>query len=194
MIDVHNIEPPEHFIAKAAYYSSLRRKTLLNTTATTTIVIACAFALVILLVFLIFPIEKIFGDNLSPKLEHDDICLAMKQIGYDHGDLVFFNYGDFTLCKRIIGLPGDLIDCRSNGDVYVNDVKLDERYLIEKTPEGFENKYPLYVPEGTYFVLSDNRSVMTDSRYGDIGCVRQDIVVGRVLFRFWPIWEFKLIY
>lgn len=187
MIDLYNIEPPKYYIAKAAYYRHLKQNAILNTIVSTIIVIVSAFSLVILLVFLIFPIEKIYGDNLSPKLEHDDICLAVKQIAYDHGDLVFFHYGDFTLCKRIIGLPGDLIDCHSDGDVYVNNIKLDEDYLIEKIPSGFENKYPMYVPEGTYFVLSDKRSVMTDSRYGDIGCVRQDIVIGRVLFKFWPI-------
>ena len=194
MIDLHKIEPPEYYVAKAAYYRALKKKTILHNILTTIIVIASAFSLVILLVFLIFPIEKIYGDNLSPKLENDDICLAMKQSGYNYGDLVFFNYGNFTLCKRIIGLPGDLIDCRSNGDVYVNNSKLDENYLIDKTPSGFENKYPMYVPDNTYFVLSDNRSVMTDSRYGEIGCIRQDIVIGRLLFKFWPIFEFKFIY
>lgn len=92
--------------------------------------------------------------------------------------------------KRIIGLPGDRIEIK-NGNVYVNNIKLDEDYLTKNTvtKEGIYNN--IIVPEGTVFVLGDNRDGSLDSRF--LGCIPIKRVEGKVIFRYWPLDQYGKI-
>lgn len=83
--------------------------------------------------------------------------------------------------KRVIGEPGDVISAR-NGDVYVNDVRISEPYLHERTARFPETT----VPEGELFVMGDNRSNSLDSRFG-LGFVPIDRVVGKAVWIIWPV-------
>lgn len=85
--------------------------------------------------------------------------------------------------KRVIAVPGDTIDIR-NGNVYVNNVKLDEDYAKGKTYSRNDN-YPKKIPENKVFVLGDNRENSSDSR--QIGYVDFNKIKGKALFRFWPL-------
>lgn len=87
--------------------------------------------------------------------------------------------------KRVIGLPGEHIYI-ANGNVYINDEKLDEPYLEEdlETPRRGAF-YDLVVPEGCVFVMGDNRMGSLDSR--EFGCVPLDKIEGRVSIRLWPL-------
>ena len=90
--------------------------------------------------------------------------------------------------KRVIGLPGEHVYI-ANGEVYINDEKLDEPYLTE----GLETPrrgvfYDVQVPEGCIFVMGDNRTGSLDSR--DFGCIPLDKVEGRVSIRIWPLNKF----
>jgi signal peptidase I len=106
--------------------------------------------------------------------------------GPERGDIIVFHPPqsyDTDFVKRVIGLPGDVIDIRG-GFVYVNGQKLDEPYLSQTTsPQG--GSYPRTVPEGHYFVLGDNRRVSNDSR--NWGFVRGQDVVGRAWIGYWPL-------
>ena len=90
--------------------------------------------------------------------------------------------------KRVIGLPGEHVYI-ANGEVYINDEKLDEPYLTE----GLETPrrgvfYDVQVPEGCIFVMGDNRTGSLDSR--EFGCIPLDKVEGRVSIRLWPLNKF----
>jgi signal peptidase I len=83
--------------------------------------------------------------------------------------------------KRVIGEPGDVVSAR-NGDVYVNDVRISEPYLHERTARFPETT----VPEGKLFVMGDNRSNSLDSRFS-LGFVPIDRVVGKAVWIIWPV-------
>jgi signal peptidase I len=92
---------------------------------------------------------------------------------------------DEDFIKRVIGLPGDTVEERPNGDIYVNGHKLDEPYLKgqrDLRPQGL----PVWhVPPGELFVLGDNRANSNDSRFG-LGYIPIDRVVGRAFIIIWP--------
>ena len=71
--------------------------------------------------------------------------------------------------------------------VYVNDVLLDEPYLVERAVGECDIKLPYQVPENRIFVMGDHRSVSVDSRSTTVGCVAEEQLVGRLLFRVWPL-------
>ena len=91
------------------------------------------------------------------------------------------------LLKRLTGGPGDEIDIDQEGNVYVNGVVIDEPYVSEKKPGKCDQNFPYRVPEDMVFVLGDNRAVSLDSRVRSIGCVEYDQIVGKVIFRAWPL-------
>lgn len=109
-------------------------------------------------------------------------------------DVVIINTKDLigkTIIKRVIALPGDTIRIE-NGDVFVNDVKLNEPYLkkgIKTFRRGSFLEEMVTVPEGYFFALGDNRPVSSDSR--DCGFFRLDRILGKVLVRWWPLSDFK---
>ena len=91
--------------------------------------------------------------------------------------------------KRVIGLPGEELEIK-DGDVYINGEKLEETYLKEglKTSLQNESLNHFTVPEGTIFVMGDNREYSIDSR--TFGCVPLEKIEGKVILRFWPIGKF----
>lgn len=85
--------------------------------------------------------------------------------------------------KRIIGMPGDIIDIREDGSVYINGEKENKAYVWGITPPR-KMKYPLEVPENYFFVMGDNREISKDSR--DYGCISINSVEGKAVFILWP--------
>lgn len=107
------------------------------------------------------------------------------------GDIVVFKYPDdesVLFVKRIIGLPGDTVSVH-NGSVFINDTKLDEPYLTTTTVGNFG---PYTVPTGSYFMMGDNRNNSKDSRYWKNTYVTKDKILGKALFRYYPLPDFKL--
>jgi signal peptidase I len=91
--------------------------------------------------------------------------------------------GDRELIKRVIGLPGEVVEGRDGG-VVVDGRPLVEPYLPEGTVTS--DFGPIAVPEGEVFVLGDNRTNSHDSRFPDIGTIEVDDLVGRAIARVWP--------
>lgn len=94
--------------------------------------------------------------------------------------------------KRVIALPGEHLEIK-DGKVYINGEELEENYLQENvTTESMEGSfYDIVVPEGTVFVMGDNRSGSSDSRM--FGCIPYEKIEGKVCFRFWPLNRFGVI-
>jgi signal peptidase I len=163
-------------------------------------------ALVVALVVKTFLFQAFYipSASMEPTLEKGDRVLVNK-LSYDlhdvhRGDVVVFELpadevgadGIKDLIKRVIGLPGDVIETRE-GEVYINDRRLEEPYLADGTLTGdpAQGNNPVItrqtVPEGKVFVMGDNRANSHDSRYSDRGPIPIDTIVGRAFVLVWPL-------
>lgn len=146
-------------------------------------------AIISFLTTMFFPIINIRGGSMSPTLEEKSLALALKTDELSRGDICVFYSGSNILCKRIIALGGEVIDIDENGVVYIDNVPLDEPYLTATDLGDANINFPYLVPEHTYFVMGDNRSISIDSRNTEIGCVSESQMIGKTVFVFWPIKE-----
>ena len=85
------------------------------------------------------------------------------------------------------------MDIDEDGNVYVNNKKIDEPFLKDKALGDCNITLPYQVPESKLFVMGDNRSVSVDSRNTAVGCVAEEQIVGRVAFCVWPLKRFGKI-
>lgn len=164
-------------------YKSRFWKTLRNTVFTLITVAAVA----VLVATIWMPVLQIYGSSMTPMLSDGEIVLSTKTSDISKGEVVAFYYNNKILIKRVIGVAGDWITVTDEGDVYVNDILLDEPYVSDKALGDSDIEYPYQVPEGKFFVMGDHRSVSVDSRNTSVGCVSKDQVVGRLLFKLWPL-------
>jgi signal peptidase I len=160
-------------------------------------------ALVVALVVKTFLFQAFYipSGSMEPTLEEGDRVLVNK-LSYDlhdvnRGDVIVFELdpedvgpdGIKDLIKRVVGLPGDVIETR-DGEVYIDDAPIDEPYLADGTVTGqtSEGQNPAIerqtVPEGHVYVLGDNRSNSAESR--DRGPIPIDSIVGRAFILVWP--------
>lgn len=152
------------------------------------VALAAVFAGAVLLSMLVLPLYCIYGDSMTPTLEEGDVVMAYKTGEFKSGDLVVFSYNNKTLVKRVIAVPGDWVDIDDSGNVSVNGQVLDESYLHgEKSLGQTDIQFPYQVPEGKCFVLGDHRSVSVDSRLSQMGAIPGEQIVGKVVFRIWPL-------
>lgn len=164
--------------------------------------------LITLVVFLIynffFSTTTVYNTSMYPTLVEKDMLFMVKKGTIDQGDIVSFkseltitaaDYDGLSfvqkllhkegerknLIKRVIAGPNDTIEI-SSGVVKVNGVVIDEPYISTSTTKSV----PLQtIPEGQFFVMGDNRSVSYDSR--DLGFVKSEDIIGKVVFRFMPL-------
>lgn len=159
------------------------RKTL-RATLYALIVVAAATVLV---ATLWLPVLKTYGNSMSPTLNESDIVFSIKTGEIKTGDVIAFYYENKLLVKRCIAGPADWVDIDEDGTVYINDVVLDEPYVTEKSKGDCNITLPYQVPDGRYFVMGDHRATSADSRNSVIGCVSEEQIVGKIVFRVWPL-------
>jgi signal peptidase I len=135
---------------------------------------------------------RIEGDSMKPLLRAQERILisklAIRKNNLRRFDIVVLYKPDEpekSLVKRIIGLPGEIIEIRA-GDVFINDKALKQLPGgsdpgISKSPSDMK---ALLIPRGTFFVMGDNRSISFDSRL--FGPVPQKYIFGKAFFRYWP--------
>ena len=158
-----------------------RYKTLLRSTIYTLVIVA---AISVLVATLLLPVLQIYGTSMNPNLQEEDIVVSVKSPQFKTGDIIAFYYNNHVLVKRIIGWPGDNVVIT---DVYVNNILLDEPYLTEKSYGNADIEYPYTVPQNSFFVLGDHRESSVDSRSSLVGCVEKEEIIGKIVFRVWPI-------
>ena len=102
------------------------------------------------------------------------------------GDILVFKsdeLDDKRLVKRLIGLPGETVEIKRDGSVFVDGEKIEEPYAAET--EGEDKAF--IIPANSYFFLGDNRPISYDARYWNNPYIHKDKVIGKVLFRFYPL-------
>ena len=171
-------------------HQSAYRKALFGTVQVLLIVAAIA----VLISSLLLPVLQITGDSMVPTLHHDNIVVLVKTDQFETGDICSFSWNNRTLIKRVIGVPGDWIDIEDDGTVYVNGEKLEEPYVTDQSLGECDITFPYQVPEKSLFLMGDHRETSIDSRSSIVGSVHYDQVIGRVLFRVWPLSEFGPIH
>ena len=164
-----------------------RYRTVLKSTIYTLITVA---AIAVLVATLWLPVLQIYGSSMTPTLQDGEIIFSLKTSDMKQGDIVAFYYNNKILVKRVIAGPGDWVNMDEDGTVYVNERRLDEPYLTEKALGDTDIEYPYQVPESRIFVLGDHRSTSVDSRSTAVGCVADEQVVGKIIFRVWPLSDF----
>lgn len=168
---------------KRVNYKS-RYRSVLRSTVYTLITVA---AVAILVATLWLPVLRIYGSSMTPTLEDGDIIFTMKTSSFEPGDIISFYYNNKILVKRVIARSGEWVDIDEDGTVYVNNEPLNEPYLTEKAFGDCNIELPYQVPDGKVFVMGDHRSTSVDSRNTSVGCVSQEQVVGKIVFRVWPL-------
>ena len=163
-------------------YGSVLRSTIYSLV----VVAACA----LLVAVLWMPVLRIYGNSMTPTVSAGEIVVSWKGSSFAQGDLIAMYYANKLLVKRVIAGPGEWVDIDEDGNVFVNEKPLDEPYLVEKALGDCDIELPFQVPEDRYFVMGDHRSTSADSRLASIGPIPAEDVVGRIIFRVWPVERF----
>lgn len=162
----------------------------LRSTVASLIVVA---AIAVMISTMIMPVLRVTGTSMTPTLQNDQVIICNKLAECQKGDVVAFYYNNKVLIKRVIGVAGDVIDISGDGLVSVNGEPLDEPYVSELALGECDIELPYQVPDNRIFVMGDHRSVSIDSRSTSVGCVAIENVIGKVLFRVYPIDSFGKI-
>lgn len=155
---------------------------------------------IVLYLFILQP-NQVKGASMEPSFYSGEYILTSK-VTYKfrplhRGDVIVFRSlqnQNIDYIKRIIGLPGDTVNIRS-GDIFVNNQLIQENYIAARTnvwERGFsKDDVPITVPEGTMFVMGDNRPRSSDSR--EFGVVPIENIVGQVFYRYYPVTRMGII-
>ena len=161
---------------------------LLYSTVASLIVVA---ALSVLISMLFLPVLRVTGTSMAPTLHNDELVVCRRTGSFDRGDIIAFYHNNKILLKRVIGLPGDVVDISDKGEVTVNGEKLEEPYIDEPALGTCDIALPYQVPDSRVFVLGDHRSDSINSRTKEIGCIAEEMIVGKVIWCIYPFGSLK---
>lgn len=167
----------------------LHRKKYRQTLRGTVYILITVAAVAILIATLLFPVLHLSGSSMDPTLKDEEFVLAVKTSAFKEGDVIAFYYNNKILVKRVIGVAGDIISIKNDGTVFVNGAEIDESYITDKSLGECDIEMPYQVPESRIFVMGDHRKTSLDSRSKAIGSIETEKVVGKIIFRIWPISE-----
>jgi signal peptidase I len=158
------------------------------------------FAIVFLITHFVGQRTVVSGSSMEDTLSDGD-NLIVDKISYrfhnpERYDVVVFPYQyeeDTYYIKRIIGLPGEVVNIDSDGTIYINGEPLDETYGTETILNSGLASSDIVLGEDEYFVLGDNRNNSTDSRFEQVGNIHGTDIVGKAWVRVYPFNEFGLV-
>ncbi|MBE6850765.1 MAG: signal peptidase I [Ruminococcus sp.] len=168
---------------KRIRYNRNFRKTIFSTFSS--LVVVAAVAVLISMLFL--PVLRVTGSSMTPTLLNDQLVICNKNADYKSGDVIAFYYNNKILLKRVIATSGQMINIDVDGTVYVNDEELIEPYVSNKSLGECDIQMPYQVPESRIFVMGDHRAASIDSRTRTVGCIAEEYIIGKVIFRIWPM-------
>ena len=184
-MDYPSVEQLAAELKRVKYRS--RYRAVLRSTLYMLIVVA---AVAVLVATIWMPVLQIYGASMTPTLNEGDIVVSIKGSDFQPGDLVAFYLGNKILVKRCIAGPGQWVDIDEDGNVSVDGKLLEEPYLTEKSLGGSNIELPYQVPDNRYFCMGDHRSTSVDSRHKEVGCVSEEQIVGKIVFRVFPFGGF----
>lgn len=164
-------------------------------------------ALIVVLVGLILVctlagrVIRVVGSSMVPTLHHNDLLL-LQSVGYtpQRGDVIVLrkeSFLSYPVVKRVIATGGEHVTVDyTTGTVSVDGVALDEPYINEimvDTGKPDLTVLDVTVPEGSVYVLGDNRNNSSDSRHRDLGTVDERYILGKALFRIFPLTAFGAV-
>jgi signal peptidase I len=151
-------------------------------------IVISAVVSILIIMFLYQPV-RVEGTSMLPRLEDHDRLFINKFVyrisAIHRGDVVVFHYPrdpEKSYIKRVIALPGDRLSI-DRGQVWVNGKKVNENYV----PDEYRDSRSLaetVIPEDTYFMMGDHRSISSDSR--EFGPVDRELIYGKAVFVYWP--------
>ena len=155
--------------------------------------LVCSVLAVVLLFTFAARLIGVDGRSMVPTLQNGDRLLVVSPLltdDYRQGDIVVLRKQSFLeepIVKRVIATGGQTVDIDfSSGSVYVEGRELEEPYIAELTFEEEGMKFPLTVPEGSVFVMGDNRNHSNDSRDYRLGTVDARYIIGKAVFLLYP--------
>lgn len=150
-------------------------------------------AVVFIRTFIATPV-RVDGRSMVPTLNNGDILILNKlSRNYKRFDIVVVKAHNSKLVKRIIGLPGENIEYKDN-ILYIDGKKIKDVTPEETDDFSLEELYGLKkIPKDYYFVMGDNRDGSSDSRDYRIGLIKKKNIVGKTIFRLWPINKIKVL-
>lgn len=160
---------------------------------------------IIIRTYIITPVTVV-GDSMYPNLKDKEVLLLSKisyKLNYiKRFDIVVINMQDEEIIKRVIGLPGEYVEYKDN-KLYINNNYVEETYDYAKTKD-FDlldvclkqttneiNCSENTIPDNYYLVLGDNRGISKDSR--SIGLIKKEDIIGKAVFRFYPLNKIGII-
>ncbi len=153
--------------------------------------VGCLTFVVLFFIFVV-RIIGVDGSSMEPTLHNSDLVLLLSNVLYDAqtDDIVVVyseSYGK-PIVKRIIATEGQTVDFDfDSGQVTVDGQTLDEPYILESEYTPGDTQYPVTIPEGCVFVMGDNRNNSLDSRFSEIGIIDERSILGKVMFRIYPL-------
>lgn len=184
-IDIPTTEQFEAELKRLRYRENFI-KTLWSTVSSLIVVAAIA----VIISTMLLPVLRVTGTSMNPTLQNDEILLCSKLGEPERGDIVAFYYNNKVLIKRVIGLPGDVIDIAEDGTVYVNGEALVEEYISVKSKGETDQEYPISLGDSRCFMVGDNREISIDSRSTSIGNIAEENIIGKVFLRIYPFERF----
>ena len=181
-LELPDLELLEAELEREQYKNSFSQ--VLKSTVFSLLVVA---AVSVLIAVLLLPVLQISGTSMTDSLQDEDIVVALNSKKYKTGDIIAFYFNNNILVKRVIASSGDWVDIDEDGNVYVNEVLLEEPYVTEKALGDCNITLPYQVPDNRCFVMGDHRATSIDSRNTAVGCVSNDMVIGKILVRVWPL-------
>ncbi|MBR2913587.1 MAG: signal peptidase I [Oscillospiraceae bacterium] len=174
---------------KRIRYQRNFRKTLVSTFSSLLVVAAIA----VLISMLFLPVLRVTGSSMTPTLQNDQMVICNKNANFESGDIIAFYYNNKILLKRVIATSGQWVNMDPDGTVYVNDEVLDEPYVSTKAFGECDIQLPYQVPDNRIFVMGDHRAASIDSRTRTVGCIAEEYIIGKVVFRIWPMDSFGAV-
>lgn len=157
--------------------------------------IAIAVIVGLLLNHFVFNIVQVQGTSMVPTLQNADRLVVISRYitKIENGDIIVFrpvHDQNRPYIKRVIAVAGQTVDMDKNSRVIVDGKMLDEGYVSQYLSTHGDMQFPLTVPEGSVFVMGDNRPNSKDSRFSEVGLVNLDTVIGKATLRWFPFNQF----